>query len=135
MSTEKDPLSNSDHEQFVLNVAAGMPHNDAYRKVYPNCRKRNANKGAYRLLHRSEIAARLDYLKRCNAESSQWTREDAMEILRNIAENPDKEDRDRINAVNLLNQMCGYAEPAKPQIAAQTVFQFISPDRGQPTEN
>ena len=135
MSPEKDPLPNSDHEQFALNVASGMSHRDAYVKVYPNCRKIHANRCANRLMHRPEVAARLDYLKRCNAESSQWTREDAMEILRGIAENPDKEDRDRINAVNLLNQMCGYSEPAKPTFAAQTVFQFISPDRGQPTEN
>ena len=128
--SEKDPLSNSAHEAFIQNVAAGMHAKDAYIKVFPNTKKRNANKSASRLMHRPEVIARVDYLKRCNAELSMWTRSDAMDILRQIAENPGKKDCDRINAVNLLNQMCGFSEPEKKIIAQTTFFQFISPDKG-----
>ncbi|MBO4631382.1 MAG: hypothetical protein J5858_05620 [Lentisphaeria bacterium] len=128
--SEKDPLSNSAHEKFAQNVANGMHARDAYLQVFPNGKKRNANKSASRLMHRPEIVSRLDYLKRCNAELSMWTRADSMEILRNIAENPHKKDCDRINAVNILNQMCGFTEPEKKIIAQNTFFQFISPDRG-----
>ena len=84
---------------------------------------------------RPHVAARLDYLKQCNAESSQWTRTEAMDILRQIAENPNKQDRDRINAVNLLNQMCGFTEPEKKIISQNTFFQFISPDGAIKGEN
>ena len=132
--SEKDPLTNSAHEAFAQNVAGGMHAKDAYIQVFPNTKKRNANKSASRLMHRAEIIARLDYLKRCNAELSMWTRSDAMDILRSIAENPKKEDRDRINAVNLLNQMCGFTEPEKKIISQTTFFQFISPDKGIPQE-
>ena len=58
----------------------------------------------------------------------------AMDILRSIAENPEKSDRDRINAVSILNQMCGFTEPEKKIISQTTFFQFISPDKGTPKE-
>ena len=132
--SEKDPLINSAHEAFVQHIANGMHAKDAYIQVFPNTKKRNANKSASRLMHRPEVIARVDYLKRCNAELSKWTRSDAMDILRNIAENPAKKDCDRINAVNLLNQMCGFTEPEKKIIAQTTFFQFISPDKGIPQE-
>ena len=98
MSTENYPLQNPDHERFIQNVANGMQPADAYLSIY-TCKKRNAHKSASRLMQRPEIRDRLRHLQTCNAEVSMWKRSDAMDILRQIAENPNKKDCDRINAV------------------------------------
>ena len=129
MSTENYPLSNPDHERFIQNVANGMQPADAYLTIY-TCKKRNAHKSASRLMQRPEIRDRLRHLQTCNAEVSMWKRSDAMDILRQIAENPNKKDCDRINAVNLLNQMCGYTEPEQKKMVQQNFFQFLSADKG-----
>ena len=126
---ENMPLANTAHERFAQNIASGMPAKEAYLDVFRNCKKKSALKSASRLLHRPEIIERLSFLKRKNADISMWDRADSMEILRSIAENEEKRDCDRINAVNILNQMCGYSEPKQTQVTT-TIFQFISPDRG-----
>ena len=128
MSESSNPLPNPLHEMIVQKIVSGTPPHLAYLAAFPNVRKSSARSAVSRLLLRPQVYARLDYLKQCNAESSQWTRTQAMDILRNIAENPEKSDRDRINAVNLLNQMCGFTEPEKKIISQTTFFQFISPD-------
>ena len=129
--SEKDPLPNPRHEKVVQQIVSGASPHNAYIDAFPNVSKSSARSCVSRLLLRPQVAARLDYLKQCNAETSQWSRAEAMDILRNIAENPDKEDRDRINAVNIRNQMCGFTEPPEKKVVAQTFFQFISPDKGE----
>ena len=128
--SEKNPLPNVRHEKIVQQIASGTPPHTAYLSAFPDVRKSSARSAVSRLLLRPQVSARLDYLKQCNAETAQWTRAEAMDILRNIAENPEKVDRDRINAVNLLNQMCGFTEPPEKKVVSQTFFQFISPDGG-----
>ena len=136
MSEESsNPLPNPRHEKIVQQIVSGVAPHTAYLSAFPDVRKSSARSAVSRLLLRPHVAARLDYLKQCNAESSQWTRTEAMDILRQIAENPNKQDRDRINAVNLLNQMCGFTEPEKKIISQTTFFQFISPDGAIKGEN
>ena len=128
--SEKDPLPNSRHEMIVQAIASGAQPHTAYMSAFPDSRNSSARSSVSRLLVRPEVSARLDYLKQCNAETSQWTRAEAMDILRNIAEDSERAARDRINAVDLLNQMCGFTEPPEKKVVSQTVFQFISPDGG-----
>ena len=132
--SEKDPLPNSRHEKIVQAIASGTQPHTAYMAAFPDSRNSSARSSVSRLLVRPEVSARLDYLKQCNAETSQWTRAEAMDILRNIAEDSERAARDRINAVDLLNQMCGFTEPPEKKVVSQTVFQFISPDGGMKPE-
>ena len=128
--SEKNPLQNPRHEKIVQQIVSGVAPHTAYLEAFPDVRKSSARSSVSRLLLRPQVAARLNYLKQCNAETSQWTRAEAMDILRNIAQDPDKADRDRINAVNILNQMCGFTEPERKSVEQTNVFQFISPDCG-----
>ena len=123
-------LTNSAHEYFVQNLANGMDASEAYLKAFPKGKKRSSHKSASRLLRRPEVAARLEHLKRCNADLSQWQRADSMDILKSIALDDRKKDCDRINAVQILNNMCGYSEPEKKSLTLTNIFQFVSPDRG-----
>lgn len=131
---EKTPLRNSAHEYFVQNMANGLAPGDAYMAAFPKGKKRNSHKSASRLLRRADVTIRLEYLKRCNAEISQWKRSDSMDILKAIAIDDRKKDSDRINAVHILNNMCGFSEPEKQVISQTNIFQFVSPDQGVENE-
>lgn len=124
-----NPLQNSIHEKFAQTVANGRSVRDAYLHCYPNTSSSSASASGRRLAKRNEVAQRISYLQNQNAEISMWSREEAMDILKNIAHDESKKDRDRIAAVDLLNSMNGFNSSPQQEITVQNnVFSFLSPD-------
>ncbi len=124
-----NPLKNSIHEKFAQTVANGHSVRDAYLLCYPNISPKSAAPSGRRLANKTDVAQRIKFLQNQNAEISMWSREEAMDILKGIAHDDSKKDRDRIAAVDLLNSMNGFNSSPQQDITVQNnVFSFLSPD-------
>lgn len=103
-------LKNPKDEIFAQQLAAGATQSDAYRAAYPRSRNwKNAtvaNK-AYIIAKDPDIEARVAELLSEAATRAVMQRQERMEALTEIARNGAKQDRWRIQAIEVLNKMDG----------------------------
>lgn len=99
-------------EKFAQEVASGKSQADAYRAAY-NCAKSKPEsivQNASRLMADANVSSRVAELKAQLSEKALWSREDSVNALLSVIQNPDKQ-RDVVAAVKELNLMHGYEAP------------------------
>ncbi len=101
-------------ELFCQNMASGLSQADAYRAAYNSGGMKAAtiqNK-AYGLMKRGEVRARVDEIKKQLEAKLLWTREESVEALKGVLQNPDRAG-DITAAVKELNIMHGFNAPTQ----------------------
>ena len=99
-------------EKFAQEVASGKSQADAYRAAF-DCAKSSQTtiiKRASELMANRDISGRVAELKAQLSEKALWSREDSVNALLSVINNPDKQ-RDIVAAVKELNLMHGYEAP------------------------
>jgi hypothetical protein len=101
-------------EAFAQAIANGKNQSDAYRAAYAceNWKPDSIWNKASALMRDARVLARIAELKSALAEKALWTREDSVNALRRVLEDPDKAS-DIVQAVKELNAMHGYNAPTK----------------------
>jgi hypothetical protein len=120
-------LENPKHEAFAQHILTEQSQADAYRKAYPHSRSwkaESAQIAASRLAKNAKVMLRVQELKAELASKCLWTREQSVEVLKEIAtrkfneENktlPSK-DADRIASIKELNAMHGFNAPIEHDV-------------------
>lgn len=100
-------------EKFSQCVADGMTQADAYRAAYSAgaMKPETVQQTASRLMNDRKVSARVTELRRKLEEKGLWTREQSVEVLRDIAQTA--KPGERVSAVKELNAMHGFNEPTK----------------------
>lgn len=111
-------------EKFAQEVASGKSQADAYRAAY-NCAKSKPEsivQNASRLMSDANVSSRVAELKAQLSEKALWSREDSVNALLSVINNPDKQ-RDIVAAVKELNLMHGYEAPKEIKHSGEvTIF-------------
>jgi hypothetical protein len=136
-------LKNTRRERFAQLMAKGdIPKCDAYRVVFPNCRKwkRNAvNQRAYELAKRPDVAARIEEIQAIPVKATIASRTELAEFLTRVVRTPignvtpdsdlaQEHDAEagkikmpgKRECVDSLAKLMGYNEPEK----TDTTFKF-----------
>lgn len=103
-------LKNARHEAFAQALFAGKSQRAAYREVYPkaeNWKDSTADNTAYKLAKTDEITTRLQELKDAAASPLILDRQGRMLILTEMANNEKLTPKARLQAIDILNKMCG----------------------------
>ena len=91
---------------------------EAYRRAYPRAKHwkpETVHSRASHLLRNSKVLTRVEELKAELARRSLWTREQSVQALIRVIENPDKAS-DIVAAVKELNAMHGFNAPDKVEV-------------------
>lgn len=126
-------LKNPKDEIFAQQLAAGATQSDAYRAAYPrslNWKNTTVANKAYIIAKDPDIAARVEELLAEAATKAVMQRQERMETLTSIARNKTKQDRWRIQAIEVLNKMDG-VYTASPEDAGTTSRVVIINDTRQ----
>jgi hypothetical protein len=115
-----DPLTNSKWEKFAQLVASGKSETDAYYESYKVKNKMGAMANGHRLMKNAIVRARIEFLQSENASKCAISREEAMNILADIARNADSS-RDKISAVAELNKMNGWNKDKEQTSVADSI--------------
>ena len=111
-------------EKFAQEVASGKSQADAYRAAF-DCKRskpETVQANASRLMADSRVSARVKELKEKLSEKALWSREDSVNALLSVIQNPDKQ-RDIVAAVKELNLMHGYEAPKEIKHSGEvTIF-------------
>jgi phage terminase small subunit len=109
----------SKREAFCQAIVNGVNQTEAYRSSFnaENMLPATINSRAYDLINHSDIKARIAELKAPAIAKVSWTFEDALQILKDIAMNSEK-DADRIAAVREANKMKGFMATQKYDIVS-----------------
>ena len=111
-------------EKFAQEVASGKSQADAYRAAF-DCKRSKPQtviENASRLMADSNVSARVHELKAQLSEKALWSREDSVNALLSVIQNPDKQ-RDVVAAVKELNLMHGYEAPKEIKHSGEvTIF-------------
>lgn len=111
-------------EKFAQEVASGKSQADAYRAAF-DCKRSKPQtviENASRLMADSNVSARVHELKAQLSEKALWSREDSVNALLSVINNPDKQ-RDIVAAVKELNLMHGYEAPKEIKHSGEvTIF-------------
>lgn len=111
-------------EKFAQEVASGKSQADAYRAAF-DCKRskpETVQANASRLMADSRVSARVKELKEKLSEKALWSREDSVNALLSVINNPDKQ-RDIVAAVKELNLMHGYEAPKEIKHSGEvTIF-------------
>lgn len=111
MTIELDPR----REAFAQGVASGLSQAEAYRRANPRSlqwKPETVLKRASEMVREGNVPGRIAELRRQTAAAIQWTREDSLRVLSEIAQG-EAANRDKVAAVKELNTMGGFNEPAK----------------------
>lgn len=103
-------LQNAKHEKFVQRIVAGGSQYAAYIAAYPNAAawKRDAvDSRASNLFRTDKILARYQELQAEAAKATFLTRARKLQLLLEIAEDPNAPLKDRLKAVDIDNKMNG----------------------------
>lgn len=102
--------------QFARGILSGMTGSDAYRNAYDSKGDNTAiaNK-AYILSNNPEIVAYLAQERAKTASKAQWTREEMLETLKDIATNAEAP-VDKTRAIAQASKMLGFDAPAKVEL-------------------
>lgn len=102
-------LLNGQQEKFAQNIVAGMTQRDAYRDAYPDGTYNNNSLSvrACELMKAPGMAERIQELQAAASMGSVMQREQRMELLTRMANDDELHPKYRMQAVDLLNKMCG----------------------------
>lgn len=117
------PLQNARHELFAQAWAKGGSGSDAYAEAGYDAK--NAESNATRLMGNDGIKARRDWLQSQAATGTVLTIQRKREILREIAEDGEK-DCDRINAIKADDNLAGDGAEAGAQASMSEMFRKIA---------
>ena len=122
-------------EKFIHGVLSGLSQSEAYRRAYnaKNMSVEKIAKKASDLANRGDIGGIIDQRRREMADKAIWSREQALEMLRDIAEEAkeaaavvvdgevvgynSKNAGAAIKAIAEANKMCGYNAPDSLNVA------------------
>ena len=125
------PLT-TQQEAFAQAVVSGDSASDAYRKAYPKSLKWKDVSvwvAACNTAKNDNVKLRISELRSDIAAKCQWSREQSVEILREIALNGDRAS-DRVAAIKELNSMQGFEAPKELNINAKVVKVELVPLQG-----
>ena len=113
-------------EAFAQAVVTGMNQSDAYRSAYNagKMKPETINSKACILMADGNIRARVDSLKQELAEKSLWTRQDSVNTLKDVLNDPMARPSDKTGAVKVLNDMQGFNAPEKHIIEGAIVHRI-----------
>ncbi len=105
----------SQEEQFAQLVANGKNYSDALREIRPHVKKWK-DKTVYSRASElaSKVAGRVEELKKELAEKNLWSREQSVEVLKDVALH-DEKGTARVSAIKELNAMHDFNPPKKHQ--------------------
>lgn len=120
-------LDNPKHEAFANYVLSEPSQAEAYRKAYPHSRAwkaYSAQIAASKLANNAKVSLRIQELKAELASKSLWSREQSVEVLKEIATRqgdevlgiPPARDADRISSIKELNAMHGFNAPIEHDV-------------------
>lgn len=104
------PLANRTNEKFAQLVVELGSQAEAYRracKPAASITNKSIHEMASRLANNNKVAARIKEIRDELALQMMWTKIDSVRILRNIAEQPEKQS-DAVASVKALNAMFGW---------------------------
>jgi len=101
-------------ENFITAYIETGNASKAYRVAYnaDKMKPESINRKAFELLQNVNITARIDQLKEELSKKALWSIEEAIQALKGVLANPDKQ-TDIISAVKELNAMHGFNAPQK----------------------
>ena len=101
-------------EKFSQCVASGMTQADAYREAFGqgNMTDKSIVEKASTLMATVNVKSRVDSLQKELASKALWTREESVEVLKNLLVNTER-GNEIVSAVKELNAMHGYNAPTK----------------------
>jgi hypothetical protein len=128
-------LDNPKHEAFAQHILTEQSQADAYRKAYPHSRAwkaESAQIAASRLAKNTKVMLRVQELKAELASKCLWTREQSVEVLKEIATRQGDEekktlpskDADRIASIKELNAMHGFNAPIEHNVTHEGEIEF-----------
>jgi hypothetical protein len=131
-------LANPRHDRFAQLVASGkFSHSEAFRQA--GYAENGAKENASRLMTNDNVSARIEELRARNAEKCQLSRDQAVQYLVEILKTPIGEVNvdhrlcqsydaksgkvelpSKLGAMQLLAKMCGWLEPEKHEVGANS---------------
>lgn len=117
MTEEIKKSSRTDRiEIFAQAVIAGKSQSDAYRLAYPTSLKwkdDSVHHKASEMARDVQVLSRVEKLRKDLAEKILWSREDSVNVLKEIATDSSYRGSERTAAVKELNAMHGHNSPVK----------------------
>lgn len=104
---------NDRQRAFCDNLLSGCSQAEAYRKAGYN--SKNPEKEASKLVLNPDVSRFLADMRGKIAEKSGFTRERAMELLKQIAEDSGQLGSARVSAITQAAKMCGWNEAEKQE--------------------
>lgn len=105
-------------EAFCQAIADGKNQSDAYRSAYSaeKMKAQTIQSKACLLMADGKLRARVDSLRAELANKSLWTREESVQVLKEVVAASDAKHADRIASVKVLNEMQGFNAPVKSEV-------------------
>lgn len=122
---------------FIDGVVSGLSYAEAYRQAGYATKGMSVEtlaREAYRTATLPNISPIIDKRRKELANKAIWDREQALKMLKDIADEAVKEDfradtrSVAIKAIEQANKMCGYNEPEKQEITHSGVIKVIISD-------
>jgi hypothetical protein len=128
-------LDNPKHEAFANYLITEKSQADAYRKAFPHTLKwkpDSVQNKAYNLAKQGDVQARVQELKAELAAKCLWTREQSVEVVKEILfRKTDKEegtyaarDADKLSGIKILNEMHGFNAPIEHNVTHEGEIEF-----------
>jgi hypothetical protein len=120
-------LDNPKEEAFCQYALTEKSIADAYRKAFPHTKSwkdKSVHERSSKLFNSAKIVSRLAELKAELASKCLWTREQSVEVLKEIATRQEDKDQgiapardaDRISSIKELNAMHGFNAPIEQNV-------------------
>lgn len=108
-------------EKFAQCVADGMTQADAYRAAYSagGMKAETIQKKACGLMAQGKVRGRVDELKQALEDKGLWTREQSVQVLRDVAQTA--RPGERVSAIKELNLMHGFNAPIDINLGGKIV--------------
>lgn len=109
-------------EAFAQCVANGMTQSDAYRSAYdvsPDTKAKSVTELASTLMADVNVSSRVAELKDILAMQQLWTREEAVNTLKEIVGHQESKANEKTAAIKELNSMLGFNATQKHQVTGE----------------
>ena len=126
-------------EAFCQAVVSGMTQSDAYRSAYdvsPETKNETIHRKASELMEHGMVSARVRELRDILAMQQMWSRQDSVNVLKEIVQDGESRAGEKTSAVKELNAMYGFNAPVKAQVDANVAgglsitVNLVKPDDG-----
>jgi phage terminase small subunit len=126
-------------EAFCQAVVSGMTQSDAYRSAYdvsPETKAEGIHVDACKLAANPNVALRINELRDILAMANMWSRQDSVNVLKEIVQDGESRAGEKTSAVKELNAMYGFNAPVKAQVDANVAgglsitVNLVKPDDG-----